>query len=115
MRHKKHIRDRRSPAYQQVKFYRHLRSYISVNALMLALTLFNGDGLFWLNVMFFWGIGLAAHYLSVFGLPGTQGMLSKDWEARMLGEGKRGTEEEPYFDLEKSKPRQKAWNDRDLV
>lgn len=34
-------------------------------------------------LIFFWGIGLAFHYLKVFGIPGS-GILSRDWEDREI-------------------------------
>ena len=113
-------KEARRRADKKIKFYRHLRSYITVNVIMMALNLFSGNGLSWLPVAFFWGIGLFTHYVSVFGFPGTDGMMSKDWEKqqvekeiRQLEQGKsEDTLELPRI---KEKVRQKNWDEGDLV
>ncbi|MDI1317320.1 2TM domain-containing protein [Flavobacterium sp.] len=68
-------------------FYTHLLVYIVINASLLIVKYQNLDvgENFWrwqnLNTLFFWGIGLIAHGLSVF-LPVL--MLGKDWEQRKI-------------------------------
>lgn len=59
-------------------FYAHLQSYIAVNTVFLFVS-----GFSWRYVAMFWGIGLASHYFSVFGMPGT-GQGGKDWESKEL-------------------------------
>lgn len=68
-------------------FYTHLMVYIVINAMLLIVQYKNmdsGDN-FWrwqtFNTVFFWGIGLTAHGLSVF-LPSF--MMGKDWEERKI-------------------------------
>ena len=68
-------------------FYTHLLIYIVINTSLLIVKYQNLDvnENFWrwqnLNTLFFWGIGLVAHGLSVF-LPVF--MLGKDWEQRKI-------------------------------
>ncbi|WEK68855.1 MAG: 2TM domain-containing protein [Candidatus Chryseobacterium colombiense] len=69
-------------------FYVHLMIYCFTNLLVIALQLFDADDkekLSWnlLQLPLFWGIGLAAHGLSVFLPPF---MLGKGWEERKIKE-----------------------------
>lgn len=70
-------------------FYIHLLVYLFINiALILADTEITRFGNFNLELSnfytaFFWGIGLAAHWASVFG-PGL--LLGKDWEEKKIRE-----------------------------
>ena len=63
---------------QKKGFYSHLQSYIVVNTVFLFVA-----GFSWRYTILFWGIGLASHYYSVFGMPGT-GQGSKDWESKEI-------------------------------
>lgn len=70
-------------------FYSHLMVYIVINTMLLIVKYKNIDvnENFWswqtFNTIFFWGIGLVAHGLSVF-LPSF--MMGKDWEERKIKE-----------------------------
>lgn len=70
-------------------FYTHLMVYIVINVMLLIANYKNSDANenFWrwqsFNTLFFWGIGLTAHGLSVF-LPSF--MMGKDWEERKIKE-----------------------------
>jgi len=65
-------------------FYSHLTAYISVNLFMIFLMTFTGgEPLGWMIPAFGWGIGLASHYVSIFGFP-IIGVGGKDWEEREL-------------------------------
>jgi len=83
-------------AYRKVKkikgFYSHLKVYIIVNLIIIISSLnrnflgsmFNESGLFdWhtYSTAFFWGIGLAAHGLSVFG---SDLFFNEDWEKKKI-------------------------------
>ncbi len=108
------------PAREKIKFYRHLRSYIIVNAFMMFITLFSGGGFSWFPVILFWGMGLAFHYLKVFGWPGSDGIFSEDWERKMAEEDKEEAEEEMEtlddFDHHPVKEKEpKLWEEDDLV
>jgi 2TM domain-containing protein len=69
----------------QIKgFYIHATVYVFVNALLIAINLATSRGSIWFFwPLLGWGIGLAAHGLSVFG-PG--GYLGSDWEERKIKE-----------------------------
>lgn len=70
-------------------FYTHLMVYIVVNVGLLIAKYVNShsEDNFWewqtFNTVFFWGIGLVAHGLSVF-MPGM--IMGKDWEERKIKE-----------------------------
>ena len=79
-------------AYRKVKrikgFYRHLAIYIIVNVIVIAShtnvhILGSKEVLRWevLSMPLFWGIGLAAHGLSVFG---RDIFFGKNWEERKI-------------------------------
>ena len=65
-------------------FYVHVTVYVVVNAGLVLLDLVQGDGLQWAQwVIFGWGIGLAAHAVSVFVF---ESKSASRWEARKLAE-----------------------------
>lgn len=81
-------------AYKKVKrikgFYTHLVIYILVNSFIILSTYnqaFIADENFWewsnFNTMIFWGIGLLAHGLSVFG---RNLFFGSDWEEQKIKE-----------------------------
>ena len=79
---RKHVRQLR-------KFYEHLLSYVTVNALLAVLNYLTSPGHWWVIwVILGWGIGLVSHGLSVFAYGGVFG---RDWEERKIRElmGKR--------------------------
>lgn len=81
-------------AYRRMKrikgFYIHLVIYILINSYNLV-SIFNqsifGDAVFWKwntwSTVFFWGIGLTAHGLSVFG---RDLFFGTDWEEKKIQE-----------------------------
>lgn len=97
-------------------FYSHLGSFLVVN---IWITVANGFEPVY-PMIFWWGVGLVSHYISVFGLPGS-GAMSDDWEEReikkemakmsdenkMLPSTKREAIEMPEM--------QKRWSEEDLV
>lgn len=70
-------------------FYIHAMVYFFVNALIIGIKVLNLDSkeTFWewdlLKLPMFWGIGLAAHGMSVF-LPGM--ILGENWEEKKIKE-----------------------------
>lgn len=71
----------RKQVRKEREFYAHLASYLIVNTFFVVLNLLTDPGSIWfIFPMLGWGIGLASHATSVFGLPG----LGRDWEARRL-------------------------------
>lgn len=69
-----------------VGFYWHLAVYVIVNLVLIFLIGFNTDN-FWsfgtFSTAFFWGIGLAFHFLGVFG---PNFLFGKNWEERKIKE-----------------------------
>lgn len=74
------------------KFYSHLVTYIAVNSFISFLKIFSdvreglplSEALFSLDnytIWIYWGIGIAIHAFSVFGLPL---FIGKDWEERKI-------------------------------
>jgi len=103
-------------------FYRHLAVYLVVNTVMF-FTVFSNEGTFnWLYPAAFWGIGLAIHYFSVFGLPGSNRVGGTDWEAKEIRKeiekmGGRAENILPREELELREIRRQknGWDDSDLV
>lgn len=84
--------ERYNMAFKQVKrikgFYVHLLVYLLVNTFIIFGNTYNIDKVeFWrwetFSTAIFWGIGLAAHGLSVFG---KNIFFSPDWEQRKINE-----------------------------
>lgn len=104
-------------------FYGHLAVYLIVNAIFFSIVFFNGGGFAWLYPASFWGIGLAIHYLSIFGFPGSGGVGGSDWETReiqkemeKMGGGPIIEEEiEDELELREIEKRKQNWDDSDLV
>jgi hypothetical protein len=108
-------------------FYKHLAAYLIINTFILINNGFEFGP--WLP----WGVGLAFHYISVFGFPGS-GILSKEWEdkelereirrsggtaTRQLESGGEpmpdfGSKEDPELD-KKLEEIPRKWSDKDLV
>ncbi len=70
---------------EQIKsFYIHLITYIIVNAGLFVLNMITSPKSLWFYwPLFGWGIGIAAHALSVFGLGGQFG---REWEENKIKE-----------------------------
>ena len=65
-------------------FYQHLMSFAIVNIFLISLNLLTSPSYFWFIFPFLgWGVGLAFHYVEVFGIPGFN-ILSKEWEEKEL-------------------------------
>ena len=69
---------------QKKRFFNHLKSYVIVNIVFSILTFMEGDGGDFLPVTLLWGMGLAFHYIKVFGIPGTN-ILTPEWEEEEIG------------------------------
>jgi hypothetical protein len=80
----KSFREARKQVKKKKGFFVHLAVYLSVALFFLLINVATFDGEWW---FFFpilpWGIGLAIHYLTVFGFPGTD-ILTDEWEKREL-------------------------------
>jgi hypothetical protein len=102
---------------EKAKFYKHLYAFLIVNGMFFTLALFRGRPFAPLVVTLGWGIGLAFHYLKVFGLPGS-GILSKEWEDQEVQKemnrmtGKKRPENDEALEL---KELRKNYDDSELV
>lgn len=61
------------------RFYNHLKSFVIVNIVMSVLVTLDGNPFDFFPVTLMWGMGLAFHYIRVFGIPGTN-ILTPEWE-----------------------------------
>lgn len=102
-------------------FYGHLASYVIINAIFFSIVFLNGGRFAWLYPASFWGIGLAMHYLGVFGFPGSEGVGGSDWEAREIQKEMEKMGDpiddipEGELELREIEKRKQGWNDNDLV
>ncbi|MBK9014910.1 MAG: 2TM domain-containing protein [Saprospiraceae bacterium] len=97
-------------------FYQHLMSYAIVNLFLLALNLITSPGSLWFVFpMLGWGVGLAFHYVDVFGIPGFD-ILSKEWEERQLEQELRQQNQQNQQNRPRKSPipmmvkKMEAWN-----
>jgi hypothetical protein len=105
--------DRR--AFEKFKFYKHMRIYLIFNLIFFFFSARNGRGMTSLSIAFFWGIGLAMHYLTVFHPWGSR-TLSREWERRRMLEEGHDSPDDEYLELKQLKPtKKKRWDERDLV
>ncbi|MCB9284241.1 MAG: 2TM domain-containing protein [Lewinellaceae bacterium] len=61
------------------RFFNHLKAFVIVNVVMSIIMMLDGDPFDFLPATLFWGMGLAFHYVRVFGIPGTN-ILTPEWE-----------------------------------
>lgn len=96
---------------KKVKFYKHLRVYLTVIGVSLVARFLGTGHLGFPSFAFWWGVGLIIHYLSVFGWEGfTDNQYSNSRDLDI--EDKDYMEPEPLVD--ERVPR-RNWRDRDLV
>jgi hypothetical protein len=99
---KKFWKDKDQNGYQKYKFYKHFRAYMIVNGIFWYLNMRSGHFFGSFPIAFFWGLGLFAHYVSVFGWP----------DANTLN----GTDDlNDDFDQPEAPVNQPGWKDKDLV
>lgn len=111
---------------QQKGFHQHLGAYIAVGLFFLGMNVATSFGDWWFHFpMLGWGIGLTAHFLTVFGLHSI-GNYTEKWEARAIEEElervqkQQSQKREVESDLElrelvKEPSAQKKWDDSQLV
>lgn len=68
----------------RIGFYIHLTAYLVVNALLIFINLAtSSDRLWFLWPLFGWGLGMFAHAVVTFGLPGVRSrMIEKEMQKR---------------------------------
>ncbi|MBK8563814.1 MAG: 2TM domain-containing protein [Saprospiraceae bacterium] len=104
----------------KAKFFKHLFAYVVVNSFLFLTALFDGEPFGAMPVMIGWGIGLAFHYLKVFGIPGS-GVLSSEWEDKEYQkelerlEKKQRVKRQPPEEKLELKEMAKNYKDTDLV
>ena len=100
------------------EFYSHLSTYLAMSLFFFILNAMTNFGDWWFYwPMLGWGIGIASHYLSVFGFPGV-GPTDKEWEEKTVQkELKRLAEEEPDDELElkELEKNKRSWDEDELV
>ena len=80
-------------------FYRHFSVYLVIGIFFFSLNMITDPwDVWWPFPMLSWGVGLAIHYFSVFGFPGT-GILSKEWEDREMEKELRRVGYDPDAEL----------------
>lgn len=124
----KHFQEAEKRVKKRKEFREHLQSFITVNAIMLAMGWIFGFFGAWKLVVFFWGIGLVFHYVDAYGIPGLEN--DEEWEKREMEkemerlEGEEAVEEnreealdpEDVMDLDAPRPvKQKDYREEDLV
>jgi len=64
----------------RIGFYIHLTTFLAVNALLIFINLATSSGHLWFPwPLLGWGIGITAHAVVLFGLPGLRGrMIEKE-------------------------------------
>ena len=69
---------------EKKKFYRNLGTYLVMSVFFFTLNSLTSPGNWWFYwPMLGWGIGVAMHYVNIFGFPGS-GVGSPDWEEKEL-------------------------------
>ena len=104
------------------EFYQHFGSYLVMSAFFFLLNAVTSFGNWWFYwPMLGWGIGIAFHYIDVFGIPGV-GEMSKDWEEKAIEEElekikreKGPSKPEDHLDLKELEKRPNKWDDSELV
>lgn len=99
-------------------FYKHLQAYVVVNVFILFMNGLYGNLWDAAGLPLAWGMGLAMHYFSVFGMPG--GKMTDEWEDReiekemskMRGKKPRRSDIDERLDLRELDQR---YEDKDFV
>ena len=80
-----HVRAKKA-VNARIGFYIHLTAYLVVNALLLFINLATSSGHLWFQwPLLGWGIGIIAHAVVTFWLPGVRGrMIEKENGKRVL-------------------------------
>ena len=103
------------------EFYSHLVSYVSVSIFLFFINYFTSPAYWWFVFpVGGWGIGVVAHYFSVFGF---MGINSSDWEqqemAKEMDRLRQKENEELLLDdqlvLKEKIKLDKEWNEEDFV
>ncbi len=112
MCHHQYHGEENSEAIKKEKFYRHLRVYLTVVGFVFFARFFSQGHFGGMpSFAFWWGVGVVAHYLSVFGW---RSLTENDaWtQCDRSYENEETIVPEPPIDL---REKRKSWRERDLV
>ncbi|MBK7335907.1 MAG: 2TM domain-containing protein [Saprospirales bacterium] len=115
----------RTKVQKKKKFFNHLKTFIIINVVMSLVVAMDGDMFGFLPATLFWGMGLAFHYVKVFGIPGTN-ILTPEWEDQEIEKemermkGSKPPEETTFPPAPPEKPLdlkelRKNYDEKDLV
>lgn len=114
---------------EKKKFYRHLSTYVVMSIFFYMINYLSNPGHWWFYwPMLGWGVGLAFHYVNIFGIPGLVEEMSPEWEEKQIQAElrrleKKGMdisrpapkEEAPLELKELEKRKRESWDDNELV
>jgi len=100
-----------SPADEQQQFYKHLKVYLTVVGVTIFANFLGSGHIHIPSFAMWWGLGVAIHYLNVFGWDS---LFEQDSEEPMDAYRDEEDEAEPLVELGEREPR-RQWRDRDLV
>lgn len=118
---------------EKKKFYQHLSTYVVMSIFFYMINYFgnlnSGYDRWWFYwPMLSWGLGLALHYVNLFGIPGIVEEMSPEWEEKQIQAELRRLEkkgmditppspkEEPPLELKEiEKRKRESWDDNELV
>ena len=118
---------------EKKKFYQHLSTYVVMSIFFYMINYFSninsGSDRWWFYwPMLGWGLGLALHYVNLFGIPGIVDEMSPEWEEKQIQAELRRLEkkgmdisppapkEEPPLKLKEiEKRKRESWDDNELV
>ena len=79
-------------------FYIHLTMYLLVNPIVIVVNLATSSEYLWfIWSLIGWGIGVGAHAIAVFGIPG---LFDREWEERKIREHMRKDRDSDRTDLD---------------
>lgn len=97
---------------KQEKFYGHLKAYLIFTGFMFFIKFFMHAHVDFYPVVFWWGFGVAIHYLRTFGWEHLQNPTTQEQQQRY--EREEELEEDIFVEL-KPKQKVKSWREQDLV
>jgi len=114
---------------EKKKFYSHLSTYVVMGVFFYILNYLSSPHHWWFYwPMLGWGLGLAMHYVKIFGIPGLIDEMTPDWEEKQIQAElsklkKRGMDisrpeqkdEKPLELKELEKRKRDSWDDSELV
>jgi len=98
------VRKAKKKVKSKKEFYQHLMAFVIVNFFLFALNMVTSPFTWWFHFpLLGWSVGLAFHYVEVFGVPGFD-ILSHEWEDRELDKELRRMKDEERLQKPKKLP-----------